>query len=212
MNFKYKKSFIKKSGGFTLAETLITVAIVAMIASIIGAFQADIFSITSLIDTSIQNQSDARKILRPFVGEIRSATLSNIGAFPIATAGTSTLSFYTNIDGDDLKEQITYYLEGTEFKKSVIKPSGSPLVYDVDDAEVSTLVHDVLTLGESPIFEYFDETYNGTASTTPLTQPVAPIDVRLVKISILIDSDPNKPPEPFEVTTQVTIRNLKTSL
>lgn len=212
MNFKNKKNFRKNSAGFTLMETLVTVAIVAMIASVIGAFQADIFSFTSLIDTSIKNQNDARKILRPFVGEIRGASLSNIGAFPIATAGTSTLSFYTNVDGDDLREQITYYLEGTELKKSVIKPTGSPFIYDPNDAEVSTLVSDILVSVEDPIFEYFDETYNGTASTTPLTQPVAPIDVRLVKVKILIDSDPNKPPAPFEVTTQVTVRNLKTSL
>jgi hypothetical protein len=70
-------------------------------------------------------------------------------------------------------------------------------------------VHDVV---DSSIFEYYDSNYDGTASSSALIFPVAPIEVRLVKITLDIDSDPNKPPEPFTVTTQVSIRNIKDNL
>jgi len=36
--------------------------------------------------------------------------------------------------------------------------------------------------------------------------------VRLVKITIVIDKDPQTPPGPMTLTTQISIRNLKDNL
>lgn len=204
------KKIIQKGKGFTLVETLVAVSVFVLIVVALGAFQRNVFTINSFLQTNLTNQNEARKILRPFVGEVRSASLSNTGAYPIATAATSTFTFYTDTDSDGVKERIRYFLEGSDFKKGTLVPSGSPLEYDEDDEEFIEVIHNVVAT--STIFSYYDENYDGTASSTPLEQPVSINEIRLVKIIISIDDDPDKPPSPFTVTTQVSIRNLKNNL
>jgi len=70
-------------------------------------------------------------------------------------------------------------------------------------------VHGVVN-GSTPVFTYYNSSYNG--NTPPLTLPVSILDVRLIKISIITDDDPSKPPSPINVTTQVSFRNLKDNL
>ena len=200
---------IKKQKGFTLIETLVAVFIFSIIVVAIGTFQKDVFSLNYILQTGLKNQNEAKKILRPFANEARSASQSNLGAFPLATVATTTFAFYSDIDNDGLKEKVRYFLEGTTFKKGVVKPTGNPLVYNDNNESIVRVVHDVVNVS---IFSYYDESYDGTASSTPLVQPVTPSDVRLVQVEIVIDSDPNKPPAPLSVTTQVSIRNLKDNL
>lgn len=202
MNFNYKK-------GITLVETLVSVAVLVAIIVFIGAFQSDVFSLNNFIQTGLQNQSEAKKIIRPFANEVRSASQSSLGAYPIAESTPTSFSFYSDINGDGLKEKINYFLEDDIFKKSTIEPSGQPLEYNEDNEEVIRVVHDVTN---TDIFEYYDSTYDGTASSTALIQPVTNSDVRLVKVRLVIDSDPNDEISPIEVSTQVSIRNLKDNL
>jgi hypothetical protein len=109
-----------------------------------------------------------------------------------------------------LKEQVRYFLQGRDFKKGVIKPTGSPLVYNQGVEQITTLVKDVSNATSTPIFEYFDSSYTGTSS--PLATPVQVTKVRLVRINIKIEKDPNRAPAPITVTSQVFLRNLKDNL
>jgi prepilin-type N-terminal cleavage/methylation domain-containing protein len=195
--------------GFSLVEVLVVVSIFSLILILLAGFQSDVFSLNRILNSGLQSQSEVKKIVRPFSNEVRSATPSNLGAYPIATSDTNEFSFYTDIDGDGLREKIRYFLEDGEFKKGTIKPSGSPLEYDVDDEKIIKVIKNVTN---SEIFTYYDSNYDGTASSTPLVTPVSPSQVRLVKIEITVDEDPNKPPAAITVTTQVSIRNLKDNL
>jgi len=206
--FSINYSLTTKSG-FSLVEILVAVSILVGILALVGSFQADVFSLNRIIQAGLQNQSDAKKLVRPFANEVRSSAPSNLGAYPIAESATSTFSFYTDLDGDGLRELVRYFLEGNDFKKGVIKPTGQPLVYDENSEQIIRVIHDVV---DTVVFEYYDSNYDGTASSTALTHPVAPAQVRLVKVTMIIDSDPNKPPAPIEITTQVSIRNIKDNL
>jgi type II secretory pathway pseudopilin PulG len=201
------KSFYQK--GITLIETLIAVSILVGIMVVLVAFQVDIFNLNSFIQTGLQNQSEAKKIIRPFANEVRSASQSNLGAYPISESTPTSFSFYTDTDGDGLKEKIKYFLEDNSFKKSTIKPSGQPLEYNEEDEKIIRVVNDVVN---DEIFEYYDSNYDGTASSTALTQPITNSDVRLVKVNLVIDSDLNDEISPIEITTQISIRNLKDNL
>jgi len=209
MNYKniQKNSFLQK--GFTLVEILVSVSIFSAIIIFIGGFQSDVFSLNRIIQSGLQSQSEAKKIIRPFTNEVRSAAPSNLGAYPISVAGSTIFSFYTDVDSDGLREKVKYFLDNGEFKKSIISPTGQPLAYNQENEQIIKVVQDVVNFD---IFEYYDSTYDGTASSSPLVQPVTTSDVRLIKITLVIDSDPNSPPAPVEVTTQVSIRNLKDNL
>jgi len=187
-------------------EVLVTIFIVALIGITVLTFQKDIFSLNTLLSTSLAAQDEARKALKIITAEIRPLSPSSVGAYPIAEANPTSFIFYSDIDNDQFKERVRYFLSGTTLKKGVIKPSGTPLTYNPANETISEIIHDI-TSGTTLIFDYYDNNYDGT--TSPLTQPVDMSAIRLIKITVVIDKNPNKYPGPITLTTQVSMRNLK---
>ncbi|KKU11800.1 MAG: hypothetical protein UX17_C0067G0002 [Parcubacteria group bacterium GW2011_GWC2_45_7] len=203
----------KSPVGFTVAELLVGIAIVIMIGAAVLAFQKNISSLNNFLSSNLIAQSDARKALKMMTAEIRPLSPSSTGAYPIAEAGTNSFIFYSDIDNDQLKERVRYFMEGTTLKKGVIKPTGEPLAYNPASENIIELAHDITNgLADSitPIFSYYNTGYDGT--TPPLNEPVDILAVRLTKITIIMDSNPSRPPGPITLTTQISMRNLKDNL
>ena len=201
---------MKNKKGFSLIEVIFSLGVLGLIALAVGAFQRDVFFLNDVLQTGLDNATEARKVIRPFANEVRAAQPSDLGSFPIAEAATSSFSFYSDVDADGSRERVRYFLEDGEFKKGVINPTGNPPVYDSQNEDVIKIIKDVVA--SSTVFSYYDSTYNGTSSTTPLTQPVTTSDVRLIRVDLTIDTDPNRAPNLLTVTTQAMIRNLKDNL
>lgn len=200
----YRKS--TKKSGFTLVELLISIALFSMMLLMIASFTENIFSYKKGFSNTLSVYDSSRTILQPIASEIRSATTSSLGAYPIDTASATTFTFFTDINNDGLKEKIRYFLSGTTLRKGVISPAGSPLNYN--GAETLTdVVYNVINTGANPIFEYYDTNYSGSSSA--LTQPVDISTIRLLKITLLLDADINNPPDAAIITTQISFRNLK---
>lgn len=195
--------------GFSLAETVVTVAVVGVIAIGVGRFSGDVFSFNRYFTKSLNIASDARKVLRPMVNEIRGASPSSLGGYPIETASANEFIFYTDTNDDGVKERIRYYISGSTLKKGVIVPTGNPYVYNSLNESTYDLIQNVRN-GSTPVFSYFDSNYNGT--TAALQSPVTVTSIRLVKIEVIIDEHVNIPPAPLSVVTQVSFRNLKDNL
>ncbi len=204
-----KMNGLKNNAGFSLAEVVVTVAIAGGIFLVVLQFGQDIFSINSTAGANLNAQTDGRRVLKTMVKELRSTSPSSLGAYPIASVSTSSITFFSNIDSDANKEQIRYFLQGTTFKKGVTKPSGSPLTYNPANEVVSTLIRDIQPT-TTPIFDYYDQNYSGTSS--PLTFPINIPAVRHIRISVPIEKDINKLPGLIIVVSQVTLRNLKDNL
>jgi len=194
----------------TLVETLIALAVFAVVIVAVGAFQAGIFQSQRTVGSSLQTAQDAQVILRTMLTELRSAAPGANGIYTIAQTGTSTLSFFTDFDNDAVTEKVTYSLVGNTLYRAVIQPAGSPLSYNIVAQATSSLLTDVRNTPATPVFLYFDQYYTGTSS--PMTQPVNPSAVRLIQVSLMLDTDPSKSPLPRTYSTQVSLRNLKTNL
>ena len=207
MNFKRNKK--TKFSGLSLIEVLVGMSILLVIGLAIFFFQKDVFSLHRIISTNLNVQYEARFALKNIISEIRSISPSNLGAYPIANAATSTFTFYVDLDSDSLKEKVRYFLDGETLKKGVIKPSGNPLSYDPDDETITEPVHNVANATTS-IFSYYGTDYDG--SSPSLDYPIEVSLVRLVKVHIVIDEDPDESPKPLVLTTQVSLRNLKDNL
>jgi prepilin-type N-terminal cleavage/methylation domain-containing protein len=197
-----------KTKGVTLVEMMVSIAIISLITIAIGNFSGDIFSYNKTVSYSLSAQQDARQVLRVFSAELRSASPSANGSYALEEVGVNAIKFYSDVDKDGAVEQVRYYLSGSSLMKDVKEPSGNPATYN--GAAVTTTLVKYLANGATPIFTYFDTNYGGVGAS--LTQPVDANVIRLVKINLQIEQDPNKSPNVINVTTQVSIRNLKDNL
>ncbi|MFN3301734.1 MAG: type II secretion system protein [Patescibacteria group bacterium] len=198
-----------KKIAFTTIEAIVVIGILALLSVIILGWQSDIFSLNTLFSKRLSTQEEIRKTIKNFIAEVRSAQPSSLGSYPIEEAKKDSFIFYSNIDSDNLIERIRYFLDGKILKKGIIKPTGQPLRYDPNNEIITEVTHNLIN-PNNEIFHYYDENYDGTGN--PLPQPVDILAIRLVKITIIVDEDINRPPGPISGTSQVTIRNLKTNL
>ena len=203
------KTKFYKNKGLTLMELLVVMAIFVLIIGLVGKFVGDVFNYEDIFKSKLTSYDEARKVLQPVASEIRSASPSSLGSYPIEIASNNSFVFFTDINNDGLKEKIRYYPSGSILMKGVIAPSGNPLQYLSSNEVNSEIIHGVVN-GSTPIFTYFDSGYNGT--TSPLPTPVSIQNIRLVKITLIIDDNINKPPQAITVTTEVSVRNLKDNL
>ncbi|MBI2054271.1 MAG: hypothetical protein HYT36_02975 [Candidatus Staskawiczbacteria bacterium] len=203
------KKIIKNNFGFTVIESIIVVFILGLVGIIVWAFQSNVFSLGNIVSGNIASQEETRNLFKTMTSEIRSAQPSDLGGYPIFQANTDSFIFYSDIDSDGLKERIRYFLADGILKRGVIKPSGNPLAYNIGDEQITEVVRNISN-GATAIFDYYDTNYDG--STPPLAQPVNISEIRLVKITVMVDSNAANLPEPVTFTTQVSMRNLKDNL
>lgn len=214
-NYKFFAYFMEKyfrpknSKGFSLIEVSISIFVFTLVVIAIWAFQHYVFSLNATLSAGLGAEEEMRRTFKTMTSEIRAMSSSNIGAYPIAEANSTSFIFYQDLDDDGLKERIRYFLDDKILKKGTVKPSGLPLTYDLGDEVVSEVIHNVAN-GETPIFNYYDANYDG--ATPPMTEPINLSSARLVKITVAVDRDPARPPGPLTMTTQVSVRNLKDNL
>ena len=196
--------------GFTLLEVLLAIGIFVLVIGSLSAILFNTFKTRNVVFEQLNVQNEARKVVQDFVNEIRSATASSIGAYPLEAATTSSITFYTNLDADNYRERVRYFLQGTILKKGIIKPGGNPLSYDSGNEIITNIAHSIVVTS-TPLFIYFDQNYNGTTTSTPLSQPVNISQVRMVGIQLTLEKDPNGSPTPFTAQAKGAIRNLKSN-
>lgn len=176
----------------------------------LSMFQRDVLTQNNMVQSGALAEDGARAVLRKFGAELRTAAPANTGSYLLESLGTSTITFYSDPNGDGLRDRIRYFLSGNSLKRGVVTPTGSPAAYVLTNEKISTLTDNVINGTTTPIFSYYDENYNG--SGTPLTYPLSISTVRLVQINLGIDPNPNRPLTPIWLTSSVMIRNLKDNL
>ncbi len=194
----------------TLVEVLIALAIFIAVMIAVATFEVNIFSYNSHVSNSFQTSQTAQVILKTMLTELRKAAPGANGAYPLVNAGSTTISFFSDANNDGTMEQITYSFVGTTMYRATINPTGFPGSYNLANQSTSTIMTNVRNGTTTPVFQYFDNAYNGTSS--PLVQPVTATSVSLVKINLTLDIDPNRSPIPVTYSVQVGLRNLKTNL
>ncbi len=201
---------LKITNGFTIVEMLISVSILSLVILSVTTFQRDVFSLNFSLQNSLNAQLDARHVIRIMVAELRKAGPSALGAYPIALASSTGVTFYSDVDANGVKDRVRYFLSGSTIKRGVLAPSGNPLTYVDVNEKLTTIVSDFVASSTLPLFQYYPASYTGASA--PLSVPVDVPSIRLLKITVIIDKDPTHSPTPIVVTSQVNLRNLKDNL
>jgi type II secretory pathway pseudopilin PulG len=196
--------------GMTLIETLVALGVFMIVIVAVCSYQVSVYSNNRVISGNLQTAQEAQVILKTLLTELRAAAPAADGSYTIASASTSSISFFADPDNDGQTEKITYTLVGTKLYRAIIQPTGTPPVYNSATQATSSVLTDVRNGTSSPVFQYYDQNYTGTSS--PLTMPVSVQSIRLIQISLALDVYINQEPLVRTYTTQVSLRNLKTNL
>ncbi len=192
-------------------EVLIVVAIAASLVIIASNFSGNVNDLNILISQQLQSKSDTAQTLQIMTSEIRSASLSQNGSYPIDAAGTSSFAFYSDINKDGRVEHVRYFLSSSTIYKGVIAPTGTPATYPTSSEVVTDVIDNVTLASSTPLFSYYDANYTGTQSA--LTIPVSVSAIRLVGISFFSSSgasaQQSQPPQYFSAL--IDIRNLRSN-
>jgi hypothetical protein len=156
-------------------------------------------------------QGEAKLAMRRLIAELRTAEPSNTGTYPIELATKDNLIFYSDINNDGKRERLRYFIDNKILKRGQVSVSGQPYVYDLATESVSTVINDIINVNNL-VFSYYDHNYDGTASSSPLVEPVPVESIRLIKVEFLIDANSEQAPVPIYLTSQVMMRNLKDNL
>lgn len=195
--------------GFSLVEVVIIIAVAAGIFFVVASLRGNVSDLENIISQKLLSRQDLDQTFQVLVTEVRSAGPSGLGAYPIESASTSSLVFFSDIDQDGVFERVRYSLVTSTILKGIIEPVGNPLVYATSSEIITIAIENVVVAATTSlnIFEYFDLSYTG--SEAPLAEPVDVSQIRVIKIIMYVDVEPGVAPRPALFTEQVTIRNLR---
>jgi prepilin-type N-terminal cleavage/methylation domain-containing protein len=91
---------------------------------------------------------------------------------------------------------------GNQLKRGVIEPSGIPPVYLDSQEEIKIITSYVRNA--PPIFTYFDKDGNQI-----ILDPAILRDTKMMKLFMVINIDPNRPPGDYDLEQYIQLRNLK---
>ncbi len=199
-----KRTQTKK--GMSLIEMIMAIAIVtigmeAMTILFLRSWESNKFIIemgnASLIASRGVNQ---------VVKEIRRTRQADNGDYPVESGDDFDLKVYLDIDRDNITERVHYYLSGSTLYRGITNPtSGTPVTYPSGDETTDIISTSVVNTESDPIFYYYNADY---PADTPLVTPVAISNVRLVKVHLMINIDPNHAPDFINIESFAELRNL----
>jgi prepilin-type N-terminal cleavage/methylation domain-containing protein len=188
--------------GFTLVEMVVVIGILAVVGVALTGMIGYVYRTNAFIFEETSATDSARRGVAYALENIREASYGADGSYPLATAATSTITFYADVDNDGVVEKIHYYLENGTLYRGVTNPAGAPPSYD-GQTETSTVVASYVRNDSStPIFHYYDDT------GAELTAPADVSKVASVSAVVGVDVDPRRAPLTYTLIGTATIRSL----
>jgi prepilin-type N-terminal cleavage/methylation domain-containing protein len=194
--------------GFTLVEMLVALAIFSLgIAATVLVFAKTIKSKAYALEMGKSSFIVSRSV-GDLISYMRKARQSDGGAYPIVRADKNDLVLYSDFDKDTVTERLHIYLSEGRVFLGICKPSNTmPKTYDVDydNDEIRELAKQIVNTPDDPMFTYFDRDYP-ESSAIAATEDVS--QIRLIKIFLKINIDPNRAPDNIQQQSFVELRNL----
>ncbi len=196
---------MKNQKGMTLLEILVAIGLYTIIILMFGQLINIFSNLKKLTIESSSPQQNTDFLFQYMLTDLRSMAPSSVGSYPIESASSSSLTFYSDSNQDGLMERIRYLLATSTLERGSIAPSGNPLVYATSSEIIITIAPNILV--NQSYFEYFDKNYTG--AQTSLTFPIDLLKIRAIRASFTVDNSTTTTPLPINFSAFITPRNLK---
>ena len=168
----------KDEAGFTMAEFIIVVGLVAFILT--AAYTA--FTAVQTTDSSLETRStlsdSVNGTLNIMTREMRQAQETTVGYGAFAVAQPQTMSFYSSIDMDVAPELVTYYISNGSLYKRVDQPQNPLAPYAPFTMGTPIVVIPNVNPGYAgPTFTYYTDASPPVSTTT--TSAISAVDIVL---------------------------------
>jgi len=192
--------------GFSYIETIISVAVMAIIIIVIGKLASTSNIINSLIDQTVKVRQSSDYTFQTLVSDIRSMIPSTLGSYPIESASSTYFVFYSDVDRNGVVDRVRYTLATSTLDRGITKPTGNPLTYNTSTEIVVSAVYNV-DISQSS-FTYFDENFTGNENA--LSSPIDNLLIRVIKSTISVKSSTSTN-NIVKFSNTIMPRNLKTN-
>lgn len=189
---------------FTLTEVLVVIAITGLVGvGLLGMIAFFYRSNAYLLEATTAVDSASRG-LRRSIAILREASYGEDGAYPIAAAATSSVTFYADIDRDASIERVRLYRLNDTFYEVVTQATGNPPVYpNTGSTSTTTIATYVKNATSTPVFRYYDDT------GAELAAPFEAARIRRVAARLDVDINPLRAPNILVMEASATVRNLR---
>jgi prepilin-type N-terminal cleavage/methylation domain-containing protein len=202
---------LNKIRGVTLIEVLLVMAITSVLGIGLVSLQFILGKNQVFIINSYKSVDDANLSVTSFIREIRAAQESDNGAYLLVSLNDQEIIFYSDIDYDTSVERVRYYLSGTDLIKGITEPTGYPAQYPQDQERLTTLTTNIRNEA-SPVFYYYNSNWPDDILNNPLPQNLRLSDTRIVRIYLVVNTQPNNPNADYTLESFSQIRMLKDNL
>lgn len=199
---------MRTHSGLSMAEVIIGIGILGILMLGIVALVARLSVLPESTIAHLDQEQATRSAVETMIDSLRRMNPSDTGAYPIEAATATSVTFYVNMDADNARERVRYFVDGAILKRGITKATGTPSIYDSAEEKIETIVRGVQNT--TPIFEYYNGTYAGAEPA--LSAPIPNQNIRYISVTLTVDEDPTSPPGAFTLRSGVTPRALKDNL
>lgn len=185
--------------GMTLVELIVAIGIVTVVMT--GLTEFFIYLWGSKYDEISRGQSmlAASQSVSKMGENIRKAAQADSGSYAISSATGFDMVFYSDIDDDENRERVHYYLDGNSIMMGTAEPIlGDNPTYPADDEEVSLITGNVMNGASDPIFTYLNYADEETSTLAA---------IRRVDLRVSVNVDPSRISNTV-IETSIALRNL----
>ena len=189
--------------GFSLAETLVVIAILGTVGITLSGMIAYFYRSNTYLLEQTTAVDSANRGLDIAYNSVREASYGEDGSYPVAQAATSSVTFYSDVDKDGPVEKVRLYISGDTLYRGVTNAGGNPPTYTGQTETATTISTSVKNATSTPLFRFYN------ASGVELTGTIDIAEVRSVRTRIDVDLNPSRAPNIVTLERTATLRNLR---
>ena len=191
--------------GMTFVEMIVVLSIFAILSIVIVNGIAAFYQYNSYTIAQSYQVNFARQGIETMIRDIREMTFADDGAFPLVSATTTSIMFYSDIDRDDSVELVEFQLTDSILRKFVYDAAGDPPSYSTSTPTEEIILSEyVNNISQGfDMITYYDETGAQATSTTNVA------DIRFIDVAVIINIDPVRDPGEFMLRSSASLRNLQ---